>query len=115
MAYLDLAGGAGLGADRVDHLVEIGRQVERAVLPRADLDVVAPAVGQTLVVHDVVPAGRVAVLVELHRLVLVRKAHVQQMVLSDADADAQSHSSPSDRATHRKSQPSFSMRSVWRP
>lgn len=73
--------GARLRADRRDHLGRPVWDVERAVLPTADLHIAVAIARLVLIVHYVVPAGWVAVGVKLHRLVAVIKAHVPQIIL----------------------------------
>ncbi len=83
---------AGLRADGGDHFSRPVGHVQRPVPPAADLDVaVLLLLGliiiiiwlllMALVVHDVVPAGRVAIRVKLDRLRPVGETHIQQMIL----------------------------------
>lgn len=57
--HLDLAFGAGLAADRADHVTAVHLnhvfiQSERALVPGADVDVVIDARRHVLEVHDLV-------------------------------------------------------------
>ena len=81
VSYLDLASLARLRTDGRHHFSRPIGHIQRAISPAADLNVSVLLFVMSLIVHDVVPTGWIAVGIELNRFRSVRETHIQQMIL----------------------------------
>lgn len=89
MKYLVISVGAGFAANGLDgsrwRLLVLANEIERPVIPVGDFYVVVHLVRFHLEIHDVVTAGWISTMIELHHVAIraVGEGNVKQVILQN--------------------------------